>query len=125
MKLNTAQFGEIEFTEDKIIIFSSGLFGFENLKKYLLIKIDDEIFYWLNSIDEPELVFPLAGIRLVDEKYPEEENYEAFGIVNLNSDPAKITINLKAPVYINQDSKIGFQKILDKEKYPVNFNLFV
>ncbi len=125
MKIKNLQFGEIEFDESMIIEFKDGLIGFENYKKYLLINSgNDEMFLWLTSIDEPELVFPLFGIRMIEEEFPQDENLEAFGIVKLNSDPAQITINLKAPVYLNQNEKTGFQKILDEEKYPVNYNLF-
>lgn len=124
MKLNSYQFGEIEFTQDHVIDFKEGLLGFEDLKQYLLIKPDENLFYWLTSIDNPEIAFPLFGTRAVDENYPQEDNYEAFGIVILNPDPLKITLNLKAPIYINQDEKIGFQKIIDTEKYPVHYNLF-
>ncbi len=124
MKLKTYRFGEIEFPEDKIITFEKGLFGFEELKKYLFIKPDDSLFYWLNSIDNPDIAFPMFGMRVIDERYPQEENFEAFGIVVLNADPKKITVNLKAPVYINQEDKNGVQKILDSDKYQIDYNLF-
>jgi len=125
MKIKTHQFGEVEFTEDLVIHFAEGLFGFENLNKFLLIKTDDELFYWLNSVEQPEIAFSLIGLRVIDEKFPTIENYEAFGIVVMSSNPADIKVNLKAPVYINQDSKSGFQKIIDSDKYPVDYNLFV
>lgn len=125
MKITTSQFGEVEFTEDKVITFDSGILGFEDLKKYLFIKADDSIFYWLNSIDSPDIAFPMFGVRVIDEKYPQEESHEAFGIVIMNPDPLKITVNLKAPVYINQEAKSGFQKIIDTDVYPVYYNLFV
>lgn len=124
MKINTRKFGEVEFTDDKIIRFQNGLFGFEDQTEYLFIKLDDNLFYWLNSIKNPSIAFPLLSVRVIDETYPEEEKSETFGIVTLNPDPLKITINLKAPVYINQDDKAGFQKIIDTDKYPVNYNLF-
>ena len=124
MRISTHQFGDIEFQQDRIINFDSGLLGFEKLTKYLLIKVEDQLFYWLNSIEEPGIAFPLIGIRAIDDKYPQEEKHEAFGIVTLNSDAFKITVNLKAPVYINQDDKTGYQKIIDSEKYPVHHVLF-
>ena len=101
MKINTRQFGEIEFNPDIIINFGSGIFGFENLKDFLLIKVDGELFYWLYSIEEPEIAFPLIGLRLIDDSFPQEVNNEAFGIVTMNPDMNKITVNMKAPVYIN------------------------
>lgn len=124
MKIKTHQFGEIEFTEEKIINFENGLFGFEFLKKYLFIKPDDSFFYWLNSIENPDIAFPMFGLRAIDDQYPQEDNSEAFGIVTLNSNPLNITLNLKAPVYINQNDKSGFQKIVDTDSYPVNYKLF-
>jgi len=125
MKIITHQFGELEFQEDLILDFPSGLFGFEQLKKFVLIKISEELFYWLNSIEQPEIAFPLFGIGVIDDTYPVEVENEAFGIVTLNPDPLQITVNLKAPVYINQNRKLGYQKIIDKENYPVHYNLFV
>lgn len=125
MKLKTDQFGEIEFSEDLVLNFEEGLYGFEYLKKYLLIKTDDDVFYWLTSVDRPEICFPLIGTRIIDEDFPEVESHEAFAIVTLNKDPLKITANLKAPVYINQETKTGFQKIIDTDKYPISYKLFV
>ena len=109
MKIKTHQFGEIEFEEDLIIKFEEGLCGFEQFKKYLLIKVENEFFYWLTSIDNSEISFPLIGIRMIDDTYPDEKEHEPFGIVTLNSDVLKITVNLKAPVYINQNNKTGYQ----------------
>ncbi|MDR3627330.1 MAG: flagellar assembly protein FliW [Ignavibacteriaceae bacterium] len=124
MQIKTNQFGVVEFDSNLIIKFESGIFGFEQLKDYLLIKVDDDIFFWLNSIEEPGIAFPMIGLRMVDDSYPQEKEHEAFGIVNMNPDILKITVNLKAPVYINQDDKSGYQKILDSDKYPIKYSLF-
>lgn len=125
MKIHTHQFGEIEFTEDLVINFAEGLFGFEHLHKYLLIKTDEDIFYWLNSTEQTDIAFPLVGIRIINDSYPAIEDNEAFGIVTLNRNPADIIVNLKAPVYINQYDKSGFQKIVDSDKYPIDYKLFI
>lgn len=124
MKLKNKQFGEVEFTQDNVLEFKNGLLGFEELKSYLLIKTDNDLFFWLNSIDQHEVAFPLIGLRLIDDSYPQKEDKEAFGIVTLGKEPAKTTVNLKAPVYINQEKKEGFQTIIDQDKYSVNYKLF-
>ncbi len=124
MKLQNKQFGEVEFSEENIIKFQNGLLGFEELNDFLLIKTENDLFFWLSSIDQPELVFPLIGLRLVDDSYPQTENNEAFGIVTLNNKFEETTVNLKAPVYINQDDKVGYQTIIDKEQYSVKYKLF-
>lgn len=125
MKITNKQFGEFEFSKENILHFKNGLFGFEEYKSFLLIKSENDLFFWLNSVDQPELIFPLVGLRVIDDSYPQTDETEAFGIVTLNSDPNNTTVNLKAPVYINQDKKEGFQTIIDHDKYMVNYKLFV
>ncbi len=124
MEISTTQFGKIEYSEDKVINFPSGIIGFENLKNYILLKQDEDNFYWLNSVEEPEIVFPLFGIKVLDDNYPASEGDEPFGIVTLNKDPLQITINLKAPVYLDQIKRTGIQKILDNDLYPIDYQLF-
>ena len=125
MKLMTYQFGEIEFEESSIIFFSGGILGFENLKRYVLVQTGEGLFQWLNSIEDPDIAFPVVSIRIVDEFFPQEKDHEAFAVVTFNPDPLKVTVNLKAPVYINQNRKTGYQTILDDDKFIINYNLFV
>lgn len=125
MKLQNKQFGEVEFTEENIIKFKNGLLGFEELNDFLLIKTENDLFFWLSSVDQPELVFPLIGLRLVDDSYPQEKESEAFGIVTLSNKLEETTVNLKAPVYISQDKKEGYQSIIDKDEYSVKYKLFI
>ncbi len=44
--------------------------------------------------------------------------------VTLNSKLENITINLKAPIVINTNDKIGEQLILDNVDYPIKYPLF-
>lgn len=124
MKIETFQFGTIEYKPENLIKFVSGIIGFEQLKEFLLLKSEDDFCYWLNSVKEPDIAFPLIGTKVIDPNYPAEDGYEPFGIITLNPDPARATVNLKAPVMINQDEKNGFQKIIDVEKYSINYSLF-
>jgi len=125
MKIQTKQFGEIEFDEKLIIEFKDGIIGFEQLRKYILLTEDDSIFFWLTSIDEPEIVFPLIPVHMLFEEYPDKEGFQVFSIVKLNRVPTKMTTNLKAPIYISQESCSGSQEILDDDKYQINYQLFV
>jgi flagellar assembly factor FliW len=125
MKIKTLQFGEIEYENENVIFFPQGLPGFENFKNFLLLKNDDDLFTFLNSTDDPELSFPLFQLRIIDESFPSDESEEPFGIVNLNKDPLKITVNMRAPVYIEQEKRKGCQRILDDENLPVNYNIFI
>lgn len=127
MEIKNQQFGNIEYTEDSIIKFDEGLLGFEDLTSFLIVNDENGIFSWLTSVDQPEIIFPILSIKLLQEDYDSnvEENFEPFGIVRLDKKPEDITINLKAPVFIDLSDKKGFQKILDKEEYPVSYPLFI
>lgn len=125
MKISSFQFGDIEIEENRIITFKDGIIGFEHLKKYILLNDGNPLFLWLISIDEPETVFPLFGVKVLTDEYPFKDDFEAFGIVKLDKAIENITINLRAPVYINTDAKTGFQKILDDDKLPLDYKLFI
>ncbi len=125
MIINTHHFGEVDFNSENILNFQNGLFGFEDMKEFLLLRVGDDLFYWLISVKNPDIAFPLIGLRIIDDEFPEEPENEAFGIVTLNRDPLKITVNLKAPVYINQEKKTGYQKILDFDRFNIDYRLFV
>ena len=130
--------GEIEYEQDDIITFKKGILGLEELKRYLLIKLDEyEPFYLLQAIDDEDIGFILACpfdfynqyefelkedlIERLDIK--KQEEVTIFTTVTLNSDISKITTNLKAPIIINISNKLGEQIILDKEKYQIKHPL--
>ena len=113
MKIQNKQFGEIEFEQDSIIMFEDGILGFEDLKKFLLIAENDGFFFWLTSVEHPEIIFPLFSVKMLQEETESLDKIEPFGIVKLDKDPQNITINLKAPVFIDQENKIGYQKIVE------------
>jgi len=125
MEIQNKQFGKIEFKDDRILEFDRGIMGFENLNKFILVSEQDSFFFWLTSVDEPEIIFPLFPMELLQEETQKEEDFVPYGIVKLDKDPQNITINLKAPVYINQTEKQGFQKIIDQDDIPLDYPLFV
>ncbi len=125
MKIQNKQFGEISFEQDSIIKFEEGILGFEELTKYLLISEKDGFFFWLTSIEQPEIIFPLFSIKLLEEEYVDEGETEPYGIVKLDKEPQNISINLKAPVFINHKEKVGHQTLIDSEDYAVDYPLFV
>ena len=125
MKIANKQFGEIEFTDDSIIKFQEGILGFEELKKFLHITENESFISWLTSIDEPEIIFPIFPIELLQEDYKSENRYKPYGIVRLDKQPENITINLKAPIYIDETEKSGYQKIIDREELSLDYPLFV
>lgn len=125
MKIESKQFGEIEFDESIVYKFKDGIIGFEKLNEFILLNSEDGVFFWLISVEEPEIVFPLFPVRPLFENYPKDKGYEPFGVVKLSKNLEEITINLKSPVYIDTKNKKGYQSILDDDTYLINYNLFI
>lgn len=132
MKLNTSRFGEIEVNEEEIITFSDGLFGFEDIKKYIIFQMeDDNPLMWMQSIEEGSLAFiiirpfefnPNYSLQLSDNDVEElgltsPDDSDIFGIVVVPEDPSKMTANLQGPIVINRILKKGKQVISTSPKH--------
>lgn len=143
MQINSRIFGNIDVAEDKILHFEKGLIGFEDYKKFTLLydaeKGNKNSIMWLQSIDEPQLAFPVADpLNLCDEYNPvvEDDWLDAIGgidnpddlyvlaVMTVPSDLTKVTANLKAPVIINVNTRKGCQIIVGNDEYQVRYNVY-
>ena len=135
MNLLTKHFGEIEFDDDGILSFEAGLPGFEKARRFLLIDGTEEqsAFKWLQCIDEPMLAFAVVNPFLIKKDYDfevndevvdslgisNEEDVSVYSILVVPEDLSKISMNLKAPVIINNKNNKAAQIILDTGNYTV------
>src|SRR5690606_3714461 len=141
MKIQTSQFGEIELTDDRVLTFTKGIPGFEEMKKYVLLPADessDSPFFFLQSIESAELsfflvdpfsFFPEYDIKLEEqlvERLELEEPTDAIVLstVSVTGDMKDATTNLKAPLVINNRKKLGMQIVLDNKTYQIKQRLF-
>lgn len=126
--------GEMEYDNKNIITFKKGIPGFDGLTKFILVDLNDyEPFKLLQSLEDDEIGVIVTSPFEFDEKYEvnlnkeiisrldikEEKDVIIVTTITLNSDPKKITTNLKAPIIINNDNKFGEQIILDDLKYEI------
>lgn len=143
MLVKTKYFGEIELDDDKILTFEEGLIGFESLKKFALIYSNDEkkesSIMWLQSLDEPVMALPLISPFFVKPDYKpviEDEILRSLGCesdgttpivfvtLTVPSDIKMMSINLKAPIIINDETKKGCQMILENSDYAVKYGIY-
>ncbi|MDD6234126.1 MAG: flagellar assembly protein FliW [Lachnospiraceae bacterium] len=143
MQINSRLFGEIDIEDDKIIDFKNGIIGFEEYHKYALIfdaeKESSKSIMWLQSMEEPQLAFPVADPTHIYNGYNpvvEDEWLESIGgidkpedvfvlvVLTVPSDLTKMTANLKAPLVINTDTRKGCQIIVNNEEYQVRYNVY-
>lgn len=135
MLIDTRHFGQIEIDEKGIIDFPEGLPGFEYVKKFVLLSNSDEdnVFWWLQSVDKPDLAFVVIEPKYIKEDYevdvPDEEvevlnidekcDITVLSIVVVPEDITQMTANLKAPIIINNTNKKGKQVVLECKDYSI------
>ena len=142
MKANTRIFGEIEIEDDKIITLEKGMIGFPKLNHFALIYDEEKeskynSIMWLQSMDDPDIAFPVMMPNLVKEDYKPNVSEEMIAPLGTLTDentyllvtvtvPKKVedfSVNLKAPVVINMDNHKGVQLIVEDD-YPVKYKVY-
>lgn len=139
MNIETKFFGSREIDDSEIITFKQGIPGFEDYHRYVLLKYrDDSPFLIMQSVELGDLalivtelatVVPDYSIDLTDEvvseiKLSKPEDAAAVAVVVLPADPSKATVNLAAPIIINQQEHLAKQVILDHPAYSLRHPLF-
>jgi flagellar assembly factor FliW len=135
MQVKTKYHGVLDIDRKSVYNFDEGLPGFEDLKRYTVLKEDQEelSFKWLQSIDRAEIAFAIINPFLIKKDYEfyledsairnlgieKPEDVHVYSIVVVPEDVTKISMNLKAPVVINQKTNKGMQVILDTDEYGV------
>ena len=133
MKIKTRDFGQIEIPESEIYHFTQPLFGFEEYTDFVILH-DDEIgenIVWLQSVQEPGLCFILvdpSGMSDIFEPELPDGSEKLLGdgiclcwVVAVVPQNFKDTsVNLKSPIFINTETHLGAQIMLEKD-YPVRY----
>jgi flagellar assembly factor FliW len=133
--IENPQLGKITVDTDKITTFNEGLIGFEDLKRFIIIDLEEfEPFQWLLCIDDPDISFPIISpILLVQDYAPQINKAEAYNlgkfqdedlllyaIVTIRPELKKVTANLKGPIIINHKQRLGQQIVLGDDRYSTN-----
>ena len=124
--------GIIKVKKDDIIHFPDGLLGFEEYTDFVILDITDcKPFKSMLSVREGGPDFVIVEPLLIFDDYTplnsagsihglelgEPVNLVILSIVTLSEKPEDITINLSAPVFLNQATKIAKQVALPDERY--------
>lgn len=127
-------FENLVYTEDEIILFEKGIPGFENYRRFVLVRVTEfEPFEWLVNVEASKLRFAIINPllfkpdynpninkdQLQDLKLEKAEDVLIYSIVTLCKDPTQTSANLMGPIIINRAKKLGKQIICDDERYSV------
>jgi len=125
MRIESRAYGPVEIEERQVITFPAGIFGFEDLHEYALLDATQPGFYWLQSLDNPEIAFIMLNpydlrpdylLDVPDEDlrsiaYDDDEDILVFAIVTIPEDESRISANLQGPIVINREARLGRQSI--------------
>ena len=135
--LPTTYFGELHYNEDSVFEFPSGLPGFEEHSRFLLVKqAQSHPLVFVQSLLSPSLCFIAVPVLVVDPQYRLElieedlaglqfpsgaqprigEEVACLALVTVIefSDP---TANLRSPLVLNLKTRVGLQIIHQDARY--------
>lgn len=129
--------GTMHVKKEDIISFPKGILGFDEYHEYVVIKQEESVFSFLQSVEEPDLSFVIIMPELVRSDYSvqlQKEDIEllqiaspddgrVYAIVTIPENVADMTVNLQAPVVINSKRRIGMQIIVSGDTYHTKHNV--
>ena len=132
MKSYETKFGTLEIEEKDIILFEFGIPGFEELKKFYILNLEEtNPILWLVSLENKDISFPVippTGVR-IDYSYDisqdivdylelkKPEDVFTLSILTIREKKENITINLAAPILISLVNNKALQYILENFDY--------
>jgi flagellar assembly factor FliW len=132
MKIDIERLGlkEVPVDPETLFTFSEGLAGFEDCKRFKIFHEEGKpSVFWLQSIDDTEVMFPIVTPEALDIEYQIElsdadcslialDNIEdaAVAIIVYRDQAAngKIAANARSPLILNLKARKGMQKVLSE-----------
>jgi flagellar assembly factor FliW len=138
MLIHTVNFGNLEILEDKVITFKEGLPGFPQIRRFAILEREEiRPFQYLQALDDPPISLFVINPFLVDPGYEfrlsdsdmedvcskNSEELAVYAVATIPADPSQATLNLMAPIVVNDRARCGKQVILHESKYAVKHPL--
>lgn len=136
MKLETRLLGTIEYEQEDVLTFPNGLPSFEDEHAFLLLPIEGSGggLLCLQSVTTPALSFLMMNPFSLCPSYtpvlqPQERKEMGvsrdqelcfYVLCALKRPVERSTVNLKCPIVLNPDRKLGCQVILDTQEYSMH-----
>src|SRR6478672_5900429 len=129
MDIETTRFGKLTVDEERVITFNKGLLGFPDYTRYALIQTGEEnYFFWLQSVDDPNLAFVVTDPSIFFKEYEvpiKDEVRAELALADLahaqvfvicNKVDEWLTGNLLGPILVNAQTRVAQQVVLTDKK---------
>lgn len=139
-KLKT-RFGEISYQEEKIVAFPNGILGMPGQTSFAIAEMPIEKlknFQVLQSLVDDETSFAILPHDFMEEKIEQNDIEEICDILEINradalvfliasvkktAERTTLTVNMRAPLFVDVENKQGFQIVMTSNKYQVQHEI--
>ncbi|WP_442511023.1 flagellar assembly protein FliW [Novipirellula sp. SH528] len=128
MRIDTNRFGTLQINADELFLFPQGLIGMETLRQWALLPDPESASVaWLQSASRGDRAIPLVSPRAFFPEYRVHISRRELGSLHLRTGSeiyvmttvsgreGKMTSNLRAPILLNLDHRLGCQVIADND----------
>ncbi len=124
MNIETTRFGSVTIQSEDILSFEAGIIGFANSRRWVILAdTENPAVAWFQSLDDPSLAMAVDSPRRFIPNYqvrltPSElspirlsDVDQAFVLCVVSRNENHLTMNLRAPLIVNLDQKMGAQSM--------------
>ena len=124
MLVQTTRFGQLQSSQEEVIIFPQGLIGFESSRHWLIVPDpENEDVAWLQSLSQAQVALPMISPRKYVPDYkvsvPKREltclnvrSTDRLYVLTIVSKTGKsLTTNLRSPIIVNLTKRLACQAI--------------
>ena len=131
------RFGEVTYNQAAVLDFPNGLLGMPNQDKFFIAKMPVEKlknFQVMQSLVDDTISFAILPLDFLEEGLEADDINEIKAVMEIKGDEmlimliasiqhtssgARLSVNLRAPVFINTITKEAYQIVLANNKYQV------
>ena len=135
MRIETRRFGTLQLNTDQLFLFPQGLVGMETLRQWALLPDpQNDSVAWLQSASRGDRSIALVSPRAFFDSYRVhvtrreleclhmKPGAELYIMTTVSGHIGKLTTNLRAPLLLNLDRRLGCQ-IITNDSQPLQKSL--
>jgi flagellar assembly factor FliW len=134
IKLATQRFGPVERSEDDLIVFPGGVFGFELHQQWLLLGDREHGgLYWLQNVEQDDLSLAVVDPREFVADYALQTRRSQLNSIWRGVEPLivlavlteyerTLCLNLRNPFVVNPQNRLGRQVVASDDR-PLQYAL--
>jgi flagellar assembly factor FliW len=142
MNVETTRFGTLTVTPDARIYFPEGLLGFGAYREYVTVPVGPAPgpLMWLQSCQMPELAFVICRAEAIVRDYgaavlnarARADDLAAIELAGVDEaavylvvhrDRGGLVANLRGPLVVNRERRLGKQLVINDERVPLRYTL--